>query len=147
MKTNKILVTFALLLFLTSCGPSTTPTESEYQPVNDLERVFQSMQKNNFTVDMNSSFVNNNNAVLNRKVYYTDYSIEQTGDYGFSGYAQKDDVVFRYSYLENDVVTGSPMINSNTGLRYTSLYEYKKSLQNINIFMQSEIRRLILLWV
>ena len=50
---KKHLIAFlALLLPLASCGP-TSETTSEYQPKNDLERIFQSLKSNNFTKKTN----------------------------------------------------------------------------------------------
>lgn len=127
---NKLILALALLLPLASCTPTTTP---EYEPKTDLEKVFQKMKDNNFVVDLNTKFMMHESQVLNQKTTYTSYSIESEGDYGFTGYAQGDDLIYRYSILNNEVVSGAPMINYNNGLRYLSLYEYKKSLQNFDI--------------
>ena len=130
---KKHLIAFlALLLPLPSCGPTSDPT-SEYQPKNDLERIFQSLKSNNFTIDMNTSLMMHNKVNQNVKYYYTDYSIQAEGDIGFYGYAQKDDYIFRYSLLDGEVISGTPMINSGTGLRYSSLYEFKKGMDNFDI--------------
>ena len=134
MKFNKIAAVLALFIPLAACSPTQNPTsEPTYTPVNDLERVFEKMQNNNFSTDITLVSINNQSVPLNRKVYYTPYSIETEGDFGFSGFAQDEDTVFRYAYQNQDVITGSPIINSNNGLRYTSLYDYRKSLQNFDI--------------
>ena len=129
---KQLIAILALLLPLTSCGPTSEPT-SEYQPKNELEEIFYSLKSNNFTIDMNTSLMMHNKVNQNEKYYYTDYSIQAEGDIGFYGFAQKDDYIFRYSILEDEIITGTPIINYNTGLRYSSLYEYKKGMDKFDV--------------
>ena len=133
MKKNKIAAVLALFLPLVAACNVGNPNEPTYTPVNDLEKVFEKMQKNNFSTDYTITSINNNNVPLNKKIFYTPYSIETTGDFGFTGYAEDNDAVFRYAYSGDEVITSAPIINSGNGLRYTSLYEYRKSLKDFDI--------------
>ena len=127
---NKLFAILALLLPLASCTPS---NNEEYTPVGSLENVFSTMKNNNFTLDITTSYSIHNKNKINTKSYYTPYSIENEGDNGFYAIAQKDDYIFRYSFLDNEIVTGTPILDYVSGLRYASLYDYKKGIDKFDI--------------
>ena len=102
-------------------------------PLNELQAIFEKLKNNNFTVDYTDSFTSNKNIERNQKYYYTEYALQSEGDLGFSALGQKDDVVFRYNLVEDQVVTGAPMVSYNNGMRYTSIYEYTYGLQDFDI--------------
>lgn len=130
-KTVQVL-SFGVLLgsfCLSSCGGGT----QEYQPKTDLEKIFFNMKKNNFTVDYTDSFVNFDKKERNEKYYYTEYSYQAEGDLGFRAYAQDDSAVFGYTLEEGEVVSGAPVCDRNTGIRYDSIYDYAPGMGDFDI--------------
>ena len=122
-KSLSLMITPLLLLTVSSCAET---------PLNELQAIFKSLQNNNFTVDYYDSFTSHNNVERNQKYYFTDYSLETEGDLGFSGLGQKEETVFRYNVVDGNIVTGSPMINYNNGIRYNSIYEYTYGMQDFD---------------
>ena len=120
-----------LLATCFSCGE--TNNTPSYIPETDLERVFEKLTKNNFTLDYTDSFLDLQNRERHQKYYYTEYSCESEGDLGGGGVAQNDDVVFRYNIVDNEIVAGTPLVNYSTGIRYDSIYSYTYGLQSFDI--------------
>lgn len=96
----------------------------DFTPTGDLERIFYELKDNNFTVEYSDKFINNNNVIRNAKFYYTDYSLQSEGDFGFAGIAQGDELIFKYSLEDGEVVAGAPLISSNYGTRYENIFDY-----------------------
>jgi len=114
-----------------SCGNNNN--SSSYVPETDLEKVFEKLTKNNFTLDYTDSLLDLQNKERHQKYYYTEYSCEAEGDISKGGIAQGDDVVFRYNLVDGEVVSGTPLINFSTGIRYDSIYSYTYGLQSFDI--------------
>ena len=104
-----------------SSSPSTVKVQTE------LEKALLKLKDNNYSIDYRDSFYDNHNKVRNSKFYYTEYAFQGEGDFGFVGVAQGDDHIFRYTLSNNEVVAGLPLINSNTGTRYESIFDYQES--------------------
>lgn len=139
-KINFLFLSLALLsTCLVSCNDNNNVNDSSlsnkptYVAQTDLERFFEKLQKNNFTVSYSDEYVNNEGLIRNANFYYTEYSCQSEGDLGNSGIAQDDDVVFRYNIEGGNVVSGLPLINYSTGIRYESIYEYTYGFQNFDI--------------
>ena len=131
---NKKLNTFFSLVFLFNvCGcnnevsSSISSSLNEYTPTTELEKALYKLKDNNFSIDFYDSYYNNNNVERNSKFYYTNYSFQGEGDFGFVGVAQGKNLIFRYTLKDNEVVPGTPLINSNTGTRYESIFDYRES--------------------
>lgn len=137
MKKNwlSLLITLPLLLAgFSSCAPAETSSSGEeYEPQTDLESAFQKLKQNNFSIDYYDSYAMYDNVERNEKYYYTDYSLQAEGDLGFNAIAQDDDIIFRYTINGGEIVSGTPMINSFTGIRYQSIYDFIYGMQNFNI--------------
>ena len=127
---NKVKLMFCAIMPLLVCSA----VSCSETPMNELQSIFEKLKDNNFTVDYYDSFTSHNNIERNQKYYFTDYSLQSEGDLGFSALGEKDEVVFRYNIVDNDVVTGSPMINYNNGMRYSSIYEYTYGMQDFDVF-------------
>ena len=135
---KKINSLFSLLILFSCLGCNVSNNDSsntsinEFTLTNDLERVFYELRHNNFTVDYSDNYVNNHNVVRNATFYYTNYSVQSEGDFGFSGIAQGDELIFKYTLDENQVVAGAPLISSSYGTRYEAIYDYTYGMQNFN---------------
>lgn len=131
MSKSKLFLTGSLFLslFAFSCSP-TSPS------LNELESVFKKLQDNNFTVNIEGSYANYDEDDIKRhKMIYTPYSIEAEGDFGYAGLAQddKNNQVFRYNIVEDEVVSSIPLINYSTGLRYENIYDYEYGMQDFDL--------------
>ncbi|MCQ3034619.1 MAG: hypothetical protein MJ248_00085 [Bacilli bacterium] len=145
MKKNLFLLGLVSLLVLGGCKNNTnvtsgdtastsdTSNSSNYVPQTDLEKAFYELKNNNFTLDYTDSIANFDNVGRNEKYYFTNYAVQAEGDLGFSGIAQTDDVVFKYTIKDNEIVSGLPLINYNTGIRYSSIFEYTYGFDNLKI--------------
>jgi len=127
-KINITLSLLSLLFSLFSCHNSTNSSYTE----TDLTRIFTKLKDNNFTynVTFNNTPLNEVNTAT---FFYTNYSFQSSGYYGNEGIAQDDGYIFRYSYSNDTIVPSTPTINSSTGTRYSSIYEYTYSLENFDI--------------
>ena len=133
MKKKIILSLFIPLLSLSMMGCSNQTSSSSYEPKTELEAAFYNLKDNNFTVDMHEYLVNFDRIDRNQKFYYTSYSVQAEGSFGFSGYAQSQGYIFKYTINDGDVVTSAPLINYSTGLRYESIYDYTYGMQNFDV--------------
>lgn len=132
MKVNKIILLSTILLSLFSCGNNVT---SAYKPETELEEVFNKLKNNNFTMDFEDSFVNFDNMVRRETYTYTENSIQVDGFRGFYAYAYdaKNDYVFKYNIVDDEVVSSAPLISSYDGLRYGSVYEVTYGFEDFDI--------------
>lgn len=126
-----LLLIIPILSTCISCGNTTS--SSSYTPETDLERVFEKLTNNNFTLDYTDSLLDLQNKERHQKYYYTEYSCQTEGDLSSGGIAQGDDVVFRYNIVDGEVVSGTPLVNYSTGIRYDSIYSYTYGLQSFDI--------------
>lgn len=138
---KKINALFISLTLLSSCLISCNNDNSSYNSSSDnayvaktdLEKYFEKLKNNNFTVAYSDEYVNYEGLVRNATFYYTEYSCQAEGDLGNSGLAQDDDLVFHYNIVDGNVVSGLPLINYSTGIRYESVYDYTYGFQNFDI--------------
>lgn len=131
-KFNVSLVFIATLISLVSCNNDTQSSISNNYPDNDLTRMFERLKGNDFTYDF-TRYREIDNSVENSKFYYTPYSFQTEGVVGEQGVAQGDGFIFKYTF-DNDVIKPStPSLNSSTGIRYTSIYDFTKSLEDIDL--------------
>lgn len=122
----------ATLISLVSCEPTSQTSTSKDYPDNDLTRMFEKLKGNDFTYDF-TRHREIDNSTENSRFYYTPYSFQTEGVAGEQGVAQGDGFIFKYTF-DNDVITPStPSINSSTGIRYASIYDFTKSLQDIDL--------------
>lgn len=122
IKLKSILV-FAFIFSICACNKGNN-SNSTPAPKNEVQEIFYQLTNNNFTLDITDSFYDLGNNTRNEKYYYTEYSLQAEGDFGFSGIAQGNEVVFKYTLEDNEVVVGSPLINPSNGVRYESIFEY-----------------------
>lgn len=108
-------------------------SSSSFSPSNEVEKVFYKLKDNNYTIDFYDSLYDLNNEERNSKYYYTNYSLEAIGDFGFSGIAQGDDLIFKYTIEEENIVSGAPLINYNNGTRYETIFDYTYGLQDLDV--------------
>ena len=144
---NKKALTLSLftLVLLASCGgessseSSSDPSENEsssqeVEPEGALQEIFLKISENNFTLDYEGSFATNHNVPVNQTFKYTQYAVEQDGDRGFQGVAKgNDDVVFKYEMEDGKIDSGAPLLNSSSGLRYDSIYDYVCGVEDVEI--------------
>ena len=138
---NKKIITLFLSVLLTSslisCNNDNNQTTSSSSPTyvakTDLERFFEKLKNNNFTMSYSDNLVNFDGLIRNATFSYTEYSCESEGDLGNAGIAQNDDVVFRYNIEDGNIITGTPLVNYQTGIRYESVYDYTFGFQNFDI--------------
>lgn len=158
MKNKKSLLVFpfTLALILASCETSSsisstpsspvesfdsttstsTPT-SEEEHLNSLQSLLKEMRANNFSVEVGGRMYDPqeiSHSSFSRTIYkYNDYSVEASGDGENFNYAMKDETLFRYTYDSNGEITASaPYLDSGTGLRYESYYDFRISFENFN---------------
>ena len=117
---------------LSSSNIINSSLSSTYTPKNEVEEIFYKLSKNNFTIDFSDSLFDLNNKVRNEKYYYTEYALQAEGDFGFSGIAQGNELIFKYTLEDNEVVSGAPLINYSNGTRYESIFEYVYGMNNFD---------------
>ncbi len=130
------LVTFFSFFFIFSvlgCDGKTS-SSTYYTPKTDLEKIFYDLKNNNFTIEYSDNFIQS--ASRNQKFYYTEYSFQSDGDFGFIGLAQDENCIFKYTIEDNEIVSGAPLIDYNTGVRYQSIYDHNSSvgMENFDIY-------------
>ena len=108
-------------------------SSSSFTPSNEVEKVFYKLKENNYTIDFYDSLFDLGNEERNSKYFYTNYSLEAEGDFGFSGIAQGDDIIFKYTIEEENIVSGAPLINYNNGTRYETIFDYTYGLQDLDV--------------
>ena len=135
MKKFLSIISFSFLLFgsLTSCGDSDVGNDTSKYPTpkGALQEAFYKLKDNNFTLSYEDSYA----AIgikRNQETKYTTYSLESTGDLGFNGYAQNDDCVFSYNIVDNEVVSGVPVIDYNKGIMIKDIYDYRDGLEDFD---------------
>ncbi len=141
MNKKALVLSLSILALLGSCSEaevsstgSSSVEEEAVEPVGALQEVFQKMSANNFTLDYEGSFATNHNVAINQTFKYTEYAVEQDGDKGFQGIAiGADEVVFKYEIEDGKVDSGAPLLNSSSGLRYDSVFDYVCGLENVEI--------------
>lgn len=121
------------VMALTGCQPNNPSTsQDDFVPENELQEAFYALMDNNFSIDYYGSYANSGGIKRNQKTYYTAYSLQSEGDYGFFGYAQNDDCVFSYNLVDGQVVSSTPIYDSSTGIRYDSIYQYREGMQDFD---------------
>ena len=121
--------------YLKHFSPITNQTQEvkseEVAPKGVLQEFFAKLQNNNFTLSYRDHYVNygQNRTQVSK---YTAYSLESSGDLGFNGYAQNDECVFSYNIVDNEIVSGVPVIDYNNGILITDIYNYRDGLQNFD---------------
>lgn len=121
---------------LASCDESSSESKI-ILPENPLQEAFYELIENNYTLDYTDSYANYGGATRHQKVYYTAYSIQREGDFGFYGIANGDDVVFNYTIEDNQIVSSLPILRSD-GMRYRNLYDYRQGFANFDISYLSD---------
>ena len=136
-KLNKI--TSLLLVFsLFGCNQTTSSvissiSSSSFTPANEVEKVFYKLKDNNYSIDFYDSLYDLHNVERNSKYYYTEYSLEAEGDFGFTGIAQGDDLIFKYTIEDNEIVSGAPLVSNTNGTRYETVFDYTYGLQDLDV--------------
>lgn len=133
----------ALLMLLTSlysCGQSSVTSQQTdsisssslgYEET-ELTKIFERLKENNFTYSVTFDQTALESTTYSQ-FFYTPYSFQTSGSYGEEGIAQDDGFIFRYSYSNGVIKPSTPTINSSTGVRYSSIYEFTYSLENFDI--------------
>lgn len=111
---------------------SNSINSSSNTPSTEIEKAFYKLKNNNFTIDFYDSLYDNQNILRNEKYYYTDYALQAEGDFGFSGIAQGDDLIFKYTLEDGEVVSGAPIIDSNYGTRFESIFDFTYGMQDFD---------------
>lgn len=131
------IITLAFLtasITLVSCGQNSQSAESsgiDY-PDNDLTRMFVQLKNNDFTYDF-TRHREIDGSSEHSKFYYTPYSFQSEGVAGEQGVAQGDGYIFKYSFDNDVIIPSTPTLNSSTGIRYASIYDFTKSLEDIDL--------------
>lgn len=106
----------------------------------DLQKIFASLRNNNFSLSYNDSYAAQG-VSRSQTSKYTSYSLESSGDLGFNGYAQNDECVFSYNIVDNQIVSGTPVIDTNKGLMVTNIYDYRDGLNEFDYtFLPSDYK-------
>lgn len=131
----KKILSLSFIFSICACGnekisSSSITSTNSHLPKNEVEELFYQLTQNNFSVDFSDSFFDLGNKVRNEKFYYTEYSLQAEGDFGFSGIAQGNDLIFKYTLEGKDVVSGIPMINPSNGVRYETIFDYTYGMNN-----------------
>lgn len=122
------------LFTLGACGGSSSSSSTnEFQPKNNLERVMAKLIDNNFSVDYYCSYYDRGNVEQNQKFYYTENAWQSDGYEGFFGVAYDQENVFKYTLEDGEVVSGQPLIDRNSGMRYQDVYDYQYGMQNFDM--------------
>lgn len=100
-------------------------------PKGALQEIFYKLSANNFSLSYSDSYAAQG-VSRNQVTKYTSYSLETSGDLGFTGYAQNDECVFTYNIVDNEIVSGVPVIDYNNGIMVTNIYHYRDGLQNFD---------------
>lgn len=133
---KKILISFFSLclsiIALVGCQSNPSSSQEEFIPQNELQKAFYALKDNNFSIDYYGSYANNDGIQRHQKTYYTSYSLQSEGDYGFFGYAQNDECVFSYNLVDGQVVSSPPIYDYSTGIRYDSIYQYREGMQDFD---------------
>lgn len=125
---------FALLLSsILSFGALTSCGDNSFTPKNDLERVMLKLKDNNFSLDYYCSYLNTGNVEQNQKFYFTENAYQSDGYLGFGGVAYDNENVFKYTLDNGEVVSGQPLINNNSGMRYGNVYEHIQGMQDFDV--------------
>lgn len=100
-------------------------------PKGALQEIFYKLSANNFSLSYSDSYAAQG-VSRNQVTKYTSYSLETSGDLGFTGYAQNDECVFTYNIVDTEIVSGVPVIDYNNGIMVTNIYDYRDGLQNFD---------------
>lgn len=139
MKKFISVLSFAFLLGgLVGCSEQKNPSEDNVHIENtlpeakgDLQNLFASLRANNFSLSYSDSYAAQG-VSRSQTSRYTTYSLESSGDLGFNGYAQNDECVFNYNIVDNEIVSGTPLIDYDKGLMVTNIYEYRDGLNDFD---------------
>lgn len=132
---NKInyILTLLVSLSLVGCAKGNEAKEElkDYEETS-LTKIFSKLKENNFTYSLNV-YNGFSGETYNSFYYYTEYSFQTNGDIDDVGVAYKDDVIFKYTYNDEINVTTSALINSSNGIRYSSIYEFITSFNDLDL--------------
>ena len=121
-----------ITLTLIGCDNATKETENtKPAPVGELQTLFKELTNNNFSLSYDDYYANNG-VERHQDTYYTPYSLQSDGDLGFNGYAQKGDLIFSYNIVDDQIVSSSPLINQETGVRYESVYDLRNGFEDFD---------------
>lgn len=111
---------------------TTSPEEPiDVDELNPLQRVFYNLSQGNFSVDYTLNYASSGQH--HQTASYTTYAIETDGFFGFSSVAQGDDLIFSYERENHEIVSSAPLLNSSSGLRYTSISDYRPTFAGIEL--------------
>ena len=109
-------------------------------PKGALQEIFYKLSNNNFSLSYTDRYAALG-VTRTQETRYTSYSLESNGDLGFNGYAQNDECVFSYNIVDNEIVSGVPVIDYNNGILITDIYNYRDGLQNFDYtFLPSDYK-------
>lgn len=130
----KKITTILLSSLLSLCAlASCNNQEAPFAPKNDLEKVMLKLTNNNFSLDYYCSYLNNGNVEQNQKFYFTDKAYQSDGYLGFGGVAYDNENVFKYTLDNGEVISGQPLINNTSGMRYDNVYGYIQGMQDFDV--------------
>ena len=132
MTKRSLLILGLSTLLLVGCNTTTTSSDrtGDY---NELQRMFETLQDNSFTVTYEMNYASSTHSST-QTVMYTDYAIESSGYLGFHSVAQGDELIFPYTRdSEGTIISQAPVVNYYSGLRYMRIDEYQTTFNSIDI--------------
>lgn len=130
MKKLSLICLSALFTCLTACN-NNNESEELAAPKGALQEIFAKLKDNNFTLSYKDRYASTG-VERTQESKYTSYSLESSGDLGFNGYAKDEDYVFPYNIVDNQIVSGVPLINYSSGIVVEEIYEYRKGFQDFD---------------
>jgi len=130
-KLKNMLVLPLILMSLASCN-NQVDSSSQVELKTDLQKIFYKLKSNNFTYNL-EKYHNYEFTTTYSSYYYTSYSFQMEEDNTKRGVAQKEDYIFEYTYSDNTITPSTPKVNTSTGVRYSSIYEFTTSFENIDL--------------
>lgn len=131
MKKLSLICLSILFSCLTACNNSNSSDEELPAPKGTLQEVFAELKNNNFTLSYKDRYASSG-VIRTQESKYTSYSLESSGDLGFNGYAKNNDYVFPYNIVDNQIVSGTPLINYTTGIVVEDIYDYRKGFEDFD---------------
>ena len=126
MRTKRVFpIALITLLGLAGCSQAGGETQ-----LTAVQKVFEELKKNNFTMDV--VMTDYSGKQTNQRYYFTSYAFQEGDGDTAVGVAQGDDAIFKYTLKNDQVVSSSPVLNSNTGTRYDEVYDYVHGVQDLD---------------
>ena len=128
-----LILSSCFLLVSTSCGKTEIDPDNQVKFETKIGELMNKVSENNFTLNLTTNIISNGFKDKSYTLRYTDYSLEAPGISTFN-IGKANNNIFRYTIDEetDGVNAGAPIVNSSTGIRYSSIYDYRPGLQNIN---------------